>query len=110
MSSQEELDRIGSEKSDADPLPVRRVRARLPAPAFADSTWVHAVIGAPVGASLAFVLEAPPRGSLEHLIVGAVAGAMFGIALGTFRPRPVHRPPEDTSEYEAEQDPQDHPR
>jgi hypothetical protein len=76
-----------------EPAPRPRVRSRAPAPAFADAPWVHAAIGAPVGASLAFVLQAPPRGSIESLVVGALAGALFGVLIGMMRP-PPDQPPE----------------
>jgi hypothetical protein len=65
----------------------REVGPRRPAPRFADATWVHAVIGAPVGASIAFLLQAPPR-TLEHAVVGAMAGSLFGVIIGAFRPAP----------------------
>jgi hypothetical protein len=68
-----------------EPAPRPRVRSRAPAPAFADAPWV--------GASLAFVLQAPPRGSIESLVVGALAGALFGVLIGMMRP-PPDQPPE----------------
>jgi hypothetical protein len=70
------------------------VRRRLPAPRFADSPWVHAVIGAPVGASLAFLLQSPPRGDLAHLVVGAIAGAVLAVAFGALRPVESETPDE----------------